>query len=97
MGRAQRDDPVENGAADIGNDALANPGDEVEASEHRTGERDDDADKHKNSAVERRRVAAVEPIIDQSSQSLSEPQHGRRSGEQSQHCTGHAHPVRQCE
>ena len=61
IGRAQRDDPVEHGAAYVGDDALSDPGDEVEAAERRTGEQDDDADKEKNSAVERRYVAALEP------------------------------------
>jgi hypothetical protein len=94
IGRAQRDDPVEHGAAYVGDDALSDPGDEVKAAERRTGEQDDDADKEKNSAVERRRVATLEPIIDEPTQSLPKPQHSRRGDEKSQHGTGHAHTVR---
>ena len=56
---------VEHGAADIGDDALADPGDEIKAAERRTGEQDDNADKDKNSAVERRRVGALESVIDE--------------------------------
>src|SRR5205809_4414152 len=83
--------------ADIGDDALADPGDEVKAAERRTSEQDDDADKHKNSAVERRHVAALEPLIDEPAQPLTEAQHGRRGDEKSQHRAGHAHPVWQGE
>jgi hypothetical protein len=97
IGRAQRNDPVEHSAADIGDDALADPGDEVEAAKRRTGEQDDDADKHKNSVIERRCVGALEPVIDEPAQPLTEPQHGRRGGEQSQHRSGHAHPIWQGE
>jgi len=74
IGRAQPDDPLEHGAAYVGDDALSDPGDEVKAAERRTGEQDDDADKEKNSAVERRRVAAPEPVINEPAQPLTEAQ-----------------------
>src|SRR5467141_4047444 len=73
ISRTQRDDPVEHGAADIGDDALADPGDELIAATRRTGEQDDNADKDKNSAVERRRVAALEAVIDEPAQPLTKP------------------------
>jgi hypothetical protein len=73
IGRTQCDDPVENGAADVCDDALADPGDEVEAAERGSREQDDDADKRKNSVVERLRAAALEPVIDEPSQSLTKP------------------------
>ncbi len=82
---------------DIGDDALADPGDEVKAAERRTGEQDDDTNKEKNSAVKRRHVAALEPLIDEPPQPLTEAQHGRRGDEKSQHRAGHVHPVRQGE
>jgi hypothetical protein len=70
---------------------------EIEAAERRTGEQDDDADKHKNTTVERRRVATLESVIDEPTQPLTEPQHGRRGDEKGQHRAGHAHPVHQRE
>src|SRR6266550_3559595 len=67
------------------------------AAERRTGEQDDDTDKRKNGAVERRHVAALEPRIDEPPQPLTEAQHSRRGYEKSQYRAGHVHPVRQGE
>src|SRR5580693_1131328 len=38
IGRTQRDESVEHGASDIGDYALADPGDEIKPAERRTGE-----------------------------------------------------------
>jgi hypothetical protein len=58
--------------------------DEIEAAERRTGEQDDDADKHKNTAVERRRVATLESVIEELTLPLTEPQHGRQGDEKAE-------------
>ncbi len=89
----QGDHAVEDGAAQIGDDALADPRDQIEAAIGRDGEDDDDADQDEDGVVEQRRLAAAEPVIDQTAQPLAERQHGRRGDGEREDRAGEAQPV----
>ena len=81
-GRAEADDVAVDGAADVGDDALADPRDEEVAAVAGGGEQGDNAEHDDQRLVEQRRNGAAKALVDQPAQPEAEGEHRARRGSQ---------------
>ena len=86
--RAQADDMVVDRAAHIGDDSLADPGDQIEAPVTGRRQQGDDSEHDPQGLIEQVRIAAAKAVVDQPAQAEAESQHRARRRGQRQTCPG---------
>ena len=93
-GCAEREHALENRAPHVGDHALTDPSDQIEAPERRGRQQRDDDEKSRERAIQQRPVAGSETLVDQRPETLPENQDGAGGHDQRQTGAGDPRPVR---